>query len=232
MKLPSIDTLVLIPAHNEAQHIDRVVLGASTYLPVLVVDDGSLDETAVLAAQNGAIVVSQKPNQGKGTALKAGFRYAIDHGYKNILTLDGDGQHDPREIPKFLDVSTATNADLIIGERDFSQMPIVRRCSNTIGRLLLSWALGQPIRDNQSGYRLVSSRLAEVTLTSQESGFEFEVEMVVDCVNKGFKLAWVPIRTIYSGEKSHISYLSHAKNYLWRVWRIRRERTKALTTTR
>jgi glycosyltransferase involved in cell wall biosynthesis len=232
MKLPSIDTLVLIPAHNEAQHIDRVVLDASTYLPVLVVDDGSQDETAVLATQSGAIVVSQKPNQGKGTALKAGFRYAIDHGYKNILTLDGDGQHDPREIPKFLDVSTATNADLIIGERDFSQMPIVRRCSNTIGRLLLSWALGQPIRDNQSGYRLVSSRLAEVTLTSQESGFEFEVEMVVDCVNKGFKLAWVPIRTIYSGEKSHISYLSHAKNYLWHVWRIRRERTKALTTTR
>ena len=226
MKLPTIDTLVLIPAHNEAQHITGVVLSALAYLPVLVVDDGSQDETAALAVQSGAIVISQKPNQGKGAALKAGFRYAIDQGYRFILTLDGDGQHDPQEIPKFLEAKSTQEADLIVGERDFSQMPIVRRFSNTIGRLLLSWALGQPIRDNQSGYRLVSTRLAEVTLSSQESGFEFEVEMVVDCVNNGLKLAWVPIKTIYAGEKSHISYLSHAKNYLSHVWRIRQEKKK------
>jgi glycosyltransferase involved in cell wall biosynthesis len=231
MILPTVDTLVLIPAHNEAQHITRVVQSALAYLPVLVVDDGSQDETAVLAVQSGAVVVSQNPNQGKGAALKAGFRYAIDHNYRYILTLDGDGQHDPQEISKFLEAKSSQNADLVVGERDFSQMPVVRRVSNTIGRLLLSWALGQPIRDNQSGYRLISSRLAEVTLASHESGFEFEVEMVVDCVNQGFKLAWVPIKTIYAGETSHISYLSHTKNYLSLVWRIRQERIKAKKTS-
>jgi glycosyltransferase involved in cell wall biosynthesis len=230
--LPSIDTLVLIPAHNEAQHIARVVLSALAFLPVLVVDDGSQDETAAFAVQNGAIVLSQKPNQGKGAALKAGFRYAIDHGYKYIVTLDGDGQHDPQELPNFLEAKRAQNADLVVGERDFSQMPLIRRFANTTGRLLLSWAVGQPIRDNQSGYRLLSTRLAEITLSSQESGFEFEVEMIVNCVNQGYKLAWVPIKTIYAGESSHISYLSHAKNYLSHVWRIRQERIKALKASR
>jgi len=226
MKLPIIDTLVLIPAHNEAQHIAKVVLSALAYLPVLVVDDGSQDETATLAVQSGSVVISQKPNQGKGAALKVGFRYAIDQGYRFVLTLDGDGQHDPQEIPKFLEVKSNQEADLVIGERDFSQMPMVRRFANTSGRLLLSWALGQPIRDNQSGYRLVSTRLAEVTLTSQQSGFEFEVDMVVDCVNNDLKLAWVPIKTIYAGEKSHISYLSHTKKFLSLVWLIRQERKK------
>jgi glycosyltransferase involved in cell wall biosynthesis len=232
MKVESTDTLALIPAHNEAEHISEVVQNAVTYLTVLVLDDGSEDDTAILAQQSGAIVISQKPNQGKGAALKAGFCYAIDQGYQYILTLDGDGQHDPLEIPKFLKAKVDQNADLVVGARDFSQMPLVRRFANSTGRWLLSWALGQSIRDNQSGYRLVSTRLAEITLSSQESGFEFEVEMIVNCVNKGYILAWVPIKTIYAGEKSHISYVSHATNYLNRIWRIRRERMKSIKTAR
>ena len=205
--------LALIPANNEAVHISSVVRRASQHLPVLVVDDGSIDQTADLAAQAGAEVFSQSPNQGKGKALMAGFRLAMEKGYDGIITLDGDGQHDPDEIPLFIDAFQARQPDLIIGKRDFSKMPLVRRFSNTVGRDMLSWALGQSIPDNQSGYRLISRRLAQDTLAYQESGFEFEVEMVIRCIHLGYLLEWVPIRTIYGDEKSHISPLKHVVNY-------------------
>jgi glycosyltransferase involved in cell wall biosynthesis len=205
--------LALIPANNEARHISGVVSRAGQHLPVLVVDDGSIDETAALAAGAGAEVFSQFPNQGKGNALMAGIRLALEKGYDAIITLDGDGQHDPDEIPLFIDAYLSTRPDLIIGKRDFSKMPPVRRVSNTIGRYMLSWALGQSIPDNQSGYRLISRRLAKESLAYQESGFEFEVEMVIRCVHLGYGLTWVPIRTIYGDEKSHITPFRHVVNY-------------------
>jgi glycosyltransferase involved in cell wall biosynthesis len=205
--------LALIPANNEASHISNVVSRAIQHLPVLVVDDGSIDQTAALAAQAGAEVFSQFPNQGKGKALMAGFRLALDKGYDAIITLDGDAQHDPDEIPLFIDRYLSGQPDLIIGKRDFRKMPLVRRTSNTIGRYMLSWALGRSIPDNQSGYRLVSRRLAQDSLKYQESGFEFEVEMVIRCVHLGYTMAWVPIRTIYGDEKSHITPFRHVVNY-------------------
>jgi glycosyltransferase involved in cell wall biosynthesis len=211
--------LALIPAYNEAQRIAQVVKGTLAYLPALVVDDGSTDKTAAQAEASGAIVLRQTPNQGKGAALRTGFRWALTENYDAILTLDADGQHDPAEIPKFLD--TTHHADLIIGARDFSQMPPVRRLANSLGRWSFSWALGQPVRDNQSGYRLISRRLVEAALASSEQGFEFEVEMIVICVQNGFRLEWVPVRTIYAGEASHIDPWQHVVNFLQMVWRTK-----------
>jgi glycosyltransferase involved in cell wall biosynthesis len=213
--------LALIPAYNEAQRIAQVVKGTLDHLPTLVIDDGSTDETAAQAEANGAIVLRQTPNQGKGAALRAGFRWALTENYDAILTLDADGQHDPAEIPKFLDAYHSHHADLIIGARNFSQMPPVRRLANSLGRWSFSWALGQPVRDNQSGYRLISRRLAEAALTNSEQGFEFEVEMIVICVQGGFNLEWTPIRTIYAGEASHINPWQHVVNFLQMVWRTK-----------
>lgn len=199
----------------------NVIEGAKIHLPVLVVDDGSTDDTAKSAEGAGAEVVRQFPNQGKGAALRTGFRWALDQNYQAVLTLDADGQHDPREIPKFLESYQENQADLIIGERDFNQIPPMRRLANTLGRLSFSWALGQPIPDNQSGYRLLSRRLIEALLDSDEHGFEFEVEMITICVRKGYALAWVPIQTIYSGESSHISPLHHVRNFTRMVLKTR-----------
>jgi glycosyltransferase involved in cell wall biosynthesis len=213
--------LALIPAYNEGQRIAQVVKGTLAYLPALVVDDGSIDETAAQAEASGAIVLRQTPNQGKGAALRAGFRWALTENYDAILTLDADGQHDPAEIPKFLDAYDTNQVDLIIGARDFSQMPPVRRLANSLGRWSFSWALGQSVRDNQSGYRLISRRLVEAALTSSEQGFEFEVEMIVICVQNGFRLEWAPIRTIYAGEASHINSWQHVTNFLRMVWRTK-----------
>ncbi len=223
--------LAVIPAYNEGARVAAVVRGALAHLPVLVVDDGSSDDTAAHAAAAGAEMLYQRPNQGKGAALRAGFRYALDHGYDAVITLDADGQHDPAELPAFLDLDAAQQPDLIIGERQFTRMPFPRNLSNTLGRWLFSWALGQLVRDNQSGYRLISRRLMEATLTSSEQGFEFEVEMIVTCVRHGFRLAGVPIRTIYGDEKSHIKPLRqtiHFFRVVWQTWRVmRRQRRPA-----
>jgi glycosyltransferase involved in cell wall biosynthesis len=221
--------LALIPAYNESARVANVVAGARAFLPVLVVDDGSTDDTGARAEAAGAVVLHQAPNQGKGAALRAGFRWALDEGYEAVLTLDADGQHEPAEIPKFLDAhdkgqsarQDASAPDLIIGARDFRQIPVVRRAANTLGRWSFSWALGQPVLDNQSGYRLISRRLLEATLISRESGFEFEVEMIVICVQRGYTLDWVPIRTIYGSETSHINPAEHVVNFLRVVWETR-----------
>lgn len=215
--------LALIPAFNETRKIASVVAVARFYLPVLVVDDGSSDSTAECARQAGADVLVQTPNQGKGAALRAGFRRALDSGCEAVITLDADGQHDPQEIPVFLEKAKAQPAGLIIGERDFSRMPYMRRLANSLGRACLSLALGQPVRDNQSGYRLITRPVMQAMLASTEQGFEFEVEMVAVCLRMGYRLDWVPIQTIYQGEKSHIQPGQHVWNFLRVAWKVRQD---------
>ncbi|NLG97744.1 MAG: glycosyltransferase family 2 protein [Chloroflexi bacterium] len=204
--------LAIIPAYNEGRHIGDVVRQTLSHLPVLVIDDGSTDQTAAEAELAGAEVVRQIPNQGKGVALMRGFREAINKGYSAVVMLDADGQHDPDEIPAFLEAYRA-GGDLVIGKRDFRYMPQPRRTTNRIGTWMFSWAVGQHIPDNQSGYRLLSSRMMEATLDSKETNFEFEVEMIVVCIQRGYQLAWVPIRTIYGDERSHIRPLRHIYHF-------------------
>ncbi len=214
--------LAVIPAYNESQHITQVVKLAQRYVPVLVVDDGSSDDTARLAASAGAQVLRQGLNQGKGAALRAGFRRALDLGCEAVIALDGDGQHDPQEIEKFLQAFREQRADLVIGQRNFDRMPPSRRLANTLGRGLFSWAMGRPIPDNQSGYRLLSRRFMQAVLDSSESGFEFEVEMLATCLAGGYTLAWTPIRTIYSGEASHIQPWQHIVNFVRVAWKTKK----------
>lgn len=221
--------VALIPAYKAAHLITPVVAGARAHLPVVVVDDGSSDNTGEVADKAGATVIRQHPNQGKGVALQTGFKWALRHNYDAVLTLDADGQHDPAEIPKFVQRFAETRADLIIGARDFSQMPLVRKLSNTTGTRAFSWAMRVPIRDNQSGFRLVSRRLVEATLASKEAGFELEVEQIVICLEKHYKLDWVPIRTIYGDEGSHIKPVHHVVNFFRVVFEARR-RTARITS--
>jgi glycosyltransferase involved in cell wall biosynthesis len=216
--------VALIPAHNEAPRIAAVIARTREFLPVIVVDDGSSDDTADRARDAGAEVVEQRPNQGKGMALRTGFRRALDDGAEAILTLDGDGQHDPKEIARFLAAWTADpRPELIIGQRSFRAMPPARRLSNEIGRIAFSWAVGRPIPDNQSGYRLVSRRLAEATLASDEPGFAFEVEQITTCIRMDGAIAWVPILTIYAGAPSHIRPLAHLREFVRIVRQARRD---------
>jgi glycosyltransferase involved in cell wall biosynthesis len=214
--------VAMIPAYNEEIHIGNVVKETKKYLPVWVIDDGSQDQTAAIAAQSGAIIITQTPNQGKGTALRRGFQMAIDRNLDAVVTLDADGQHDPREIPAFLNAFKINKPGLVIGQREFQAMPLIRRLANQIGQMLFSWAVGVQIQDNQSGYRLISQDVMKACLESAEPGFEFEVEMITICLAKKLALSWVPIRTIYADEKSHIQPLKHVLGFFRLIWKTRK----------
>lgn len=213
----------LIPAYNAEPFVADVVRAALTHVPVIAVNDGSKDGTLARLKATGATVIDQQPNQGKGAALQRGFRAALELGAAAIITLDADGQHDPSEIPLFVEKFRATAADLIIGERDFSQMPLVRKMSNTVGRRSFSWAVGRSVPDNQSGYRLLSRRLMEAVLSSGERGFEFEMDMIVISIKRGWRIEGVPIRTIYGDEKSNIKPLQHVVHFFRMVRDARRK---------
>lgn len=214
--------VALIPAYNAAPFVADVIRKARAYVPVIAVNDGSRDETLAEIRKTDALVIDQQPNQGKGVALRTGFRAALDQGAAAVIQLDADGQHDPAEIPLFIEKHFTTAADLIIGERDFGGMPLVRRVSNTVGRSAFSWAVGRTIRDNQSGYRMLSRRLIEAVLQSQEQGYEFEMDMILIAVKRGWPIAGVPIRTIYGEEVSNIKPMQHVVHFFRMVRNARR----------
>ena len=214
--------LAIIPAYNEGQRIAPVVAETARRLQVCVIDDGSSDNTSAAAKESGAEVILLPYNQGKGAALKEGFRFAVEEGYEAVISLDADGQHDPSEIPKFLHLYRERKPELIIGARNFREMPPVRRAANWLGRKSLSWAMGRNILDNQSGFRCISRALMQDMVNSSQGGFEFEVEMILVCVQRGYNLEWVEIKTIYAGESSHINPVTHFVNYVKLVIRTRR----------
>jgi glycosyltransferase involved in cell wall biosynthesis len=219
---PSEDIVAIIPAYNAEPFVAGVIGEALKHVPVIAINDGSRDGTLSVLKTTGATVVDQQPNQGKGVALQRGFREALSQGAAAAIQLDADGQHDPSEIPLFVDKFRATGADLIIGERDFSRMPLVRKMSNTVGRRAFSWAIGRSVPDNQSGYRLLSRRLMDAVLASGERGFEFEMDMIVVCAKRGWPIEGVPIRTIYGEEKSNIKPIQHVVHFFRMVRSTRR----------
>lgn len=214
--------VALIPAYNAAPFVADVIRKASAHVPVIAVNDGSRDRTLDELRKTNATVIDQQPNQGKGVALRTGFRAALEGGADAVIQLDADGQHDPAEIPLFVEKHFTSAADLIIGERDFGGMPLVRRVSNTIGRSAFSWAVGRKIRDNQSGYRLLSRRLIEAVLQSREQGYEFEMDMILIAIKRGWTIEGVPIRTIYGDEVSNIKPMQHVVHFFRMVRNARR----------
>jgi len=181
------------------------------------VDDGSTDGSAAAAALAGAKVVAHAVNQGKGKALNTGFDYAVARGVAAAITLDADGQHDPDEIPLFIEAFRAGQGDIII------QMPAKSQIGNRVGSFLLRLAMGRPIPDNQSGYRLFSREAME-KVRPTSTRFEAEVEMLLRADLAGLKVGWVPIKTIYNEKKSHFRPVQDSALFFkmaWRIWRAR-----------
>jgi len=197
---------VIIPAYNEAENIGSVVSGARRFIEdVVVVDDGSTDDTAAKAKGAGAILLEHKVNQGKGVALKTGFDYALEKDYDAVITLDADGQHDSGEIPQFIEA--AREADVVVGTRAGNRagMPLIRRATNTISSWILSGLSGERLTDTQSGYRLIKTRVLKMAKT-KTAGFEAESEILLEAIGRGFRVVEIPIRTIYGRVKSHYKW--------------------------
>jgi glycosyltransferase involved in cell wall biosynthesis len=207
---------VVVPAFNAARHLGAVLDRLLAIVPpgdVCVVDDGSFDATADVARRRGVRVARQAPNQGKGAALRRGFLETA--GYDWVATLDADGQHDPADLPRLLEA--AAEADLVVGHRALGgRMPAHRRIGNRASSWIIGALAGQPIADSQSGYRLHSRRLLDSVLPRIRGtgGYVFETEILVRAARQGFKLAGVPIATVYADEQSHFRPLRELPRFV------------------
>jgi glycosyltransferase involved in cell wall biosynthesis len=197
---------IIIPAYNEAKTIGSLVKAILELKhDAIVVDDGSIDDTAILAKTQGAQVISTHQKSGKGNALRLGFSKAISQEYDAVITLDGDGQHAPSDIANFLECYQKSHADIINGDRMQNPlgMPLIRRLTNGFMSWLISVACHQRITDTQCGFRLISIQVLK-TIEFQCNDFEIETEILIRASKKGFRIASVPIQTIYRDEVSKI----------------------------
>jgi glycosyltransferase involved in cell wall biosynthesis len=201
------EIVAVIPAFECAPSIGAVVAGVRRYLEtVVVVDDGSRDGTAEAACRAGARVASLPENHGKGYALREGIRLALDLRPRAlaVVLLDGDGQHDPDDLPALFATWDRGEAELVIGTRleHPEKIPGARYWTNYIGSRVLSWMTGLELRDSQSGLRLLDAELLR-RLPLESDGYAIESEMLLKAARRGARVAHVPIRVIYDGLPSH-----------------------------
>ncbi|HXS46532.1 MAG TPA: glycosyltransferase family 2 protein [Solirubrobacterales bacterium] len=205
-------TLVFIPAWNEADSVAAVIAGVRECLPdadVLVVDDGSGDETTARATEAGATVASLPFNQGLGAALQTGYLYALREGYDFCAHLDADGQHPPAEVARLLEEVRADRADLVIGSRyrerdgggrgggpgDDYKPTISRRIGTSVFRFFLTLATRQRFTDTTSGMRAANRRVMELFSENYSPDFA-EIESLQLAVRQGLRVEEVPVRML------------------------------------
>ncbi len=213
----------VIPAYCEEKHVGEVVRRTLAQLDhVLVVDDGSSDASAAGARAAGAEVAVHERNLGKGESIKTGLRYWLERGLRHVIILDADGQHLPEEIVRFL-AAAPEGAGIIVGTRmnDVREMPLVRRIVNRWMSRQISGVCGQEVPDTQCGFRMLSAEVIPHLLSGAER-FDYETEMLFVASREGFRIASVPISTVYSDEVSSIHPVRDTIRFLKLMRRYRR----------
>ncbi len=221
--------MVLIPCYQEENHIGSVVKSAIALgYDILVVDDGSKDETSAIARAAGARVLRHDVNRGKGYSVDVGLQHALDLGYDAVVMIDGDGQHLPTEISRFIDAFALTQADLIIGTRmsNTKDMPFIRRQTNRFMSWLLSRQIGHRVSDTQCGFRLISKKAIPVALHCTSGGFSAESEILLQLGITGYSITEIPVSTIYGDEKSHIRPVRDTLKFVKMLRHFRQQRLK------
>jgi glycosyltransferase involved in cell wall biosynthesis len=210
----------VIPCFNESASVAPLVAAVRRHLPsVLVVDDGSTDETARLAENAGAAVIKHARNLGKGAALKTGLALALKQNFEWAVTLDGDGQHAPEDLPTLMRCAEATGALLVIGNRmnEAQKIPWLRRRVNRWMSRKISQRAERSLPDTQSGFRLIHLRTwAALALNTKH--FEVESEMLMAFLAAGRRVEFVPIQVIPSRRGSHIHPVADTLRW-WKWWR-------------
>jgi glycosyltransferase involved in cell wall biosynthesis len=216
---------VVIPCLNEAKAVGKVINAVRQFLPnVLVVDDGSTDNTSAVARDAGASVLGHEQPCGKGAALRDGWTEVQRRGFSWALSMDGDGQHAPTDLPRFLERASRGDVALVSGNRmaNTAGMPFVRRCTNRFMSGCLSHVAGAPLPDSQCGYRLM--RLdAWSQLPVNTSCFEIESEILVQFARARLGIAFVPITVIYGDERSKIRPLRDTVRWFRWLASVRRQ---------
>lgn len=195
-------TAVLIPAYNEGATIRDIAIRCLEKLDkVIIVDDGSTDDTVEQLDGLPVTILKNQTNSGKAASLWKGIQHVLELNIRNIITLDGDGQHSPEDIPLLLEAANENKDHLVIaarlGNRD--QAPGARLRANNFADFWVSWAAGQKITDSQSGFRLYPASLFTNKALSVKTkhGFVFESEIIIDAVRLGFRCHTVAINSVY-----------------------------------
>ncbi len=218
---PQISSLVLIPAYNAAVYLPELICRVKQFVcdsNLLVVNDGSTDDTKKILADLQVTNISLPENFGKGAALKAGFRYAIEHEYRSVLTLDADMQHLPEEIPNFF--AHDNGQRLLLGARTISlkTMPPHRWLSNTLTSLFISLYGHRRVRDSQCGFRLIPvSLLKRVPLEAE--GYDLESELLFKVIKLPIEIQEIPVTTKYGNEKSFIRPVRDTGKFIYHMWK-------------
>ena len=208
--------LVCIPAYNEESYISDVIKKSLLHVDkVVVCDDGSTDNTAKLAKDAGAIVISQK-NQGYGAAIATLFEYTRKENAQIMITLDGDGQHDPNQIPLLIDTIITHNVDVVIGSRfldDTSKSSGYRKTGIKIITSASNYGTNFKVTDSQSGFRAYSKNAIDA-IHPTEQGMAVSTEILLKISNKGLSVAEVPITVSYDGDTSEQHSVPHGISVL------------------
>ena len=196
---------IVIPAYNEARTIRGLAEAAlALCVRVLVVDDGSSDGTADQLRDLPLTVLRHPVNRGKAAGLRAAFQHALTLGATCVVTIDGDGQHDPRDVAKLLAVWRRHPDRLVIGARlhDRARIPRLRYFGNRTACFWISWAAGHPIADTQSGFRVYPREVMEIALAdcASSSGFTFESEIIIAAAHRGHRTLAVVIGACYPAD--------------------------------
>jgi glycosyltransferase involved in cell wall biosynthesis len=198
-------TLAIIPCYNEAATIGSIVLKVKNHVDkVLVIDDGSIDDTAKIAKSAGAQVISHKKNYGKSTAIKNGFKYALDKNYDYIVTIDGDGQHNPDEIPFVLKILKNNGNDIIVGYRsgNDTEMPGWRKIGKNILDYTTSFGNGGYVTDSQNGFRAFNKKAVKaLTPTLNGKSFCVESEQLIKAHELGLEVTQADVTCKYKDLK-------------------------------
>lgn len=197
---------VVIPAFNVERTLGSLLVQLKAMgMAVVVVDDGSTDRTAEVARACGVAVLSHETNQGKGQSLRDGFQWGLAQGHQLFVTMDGDGQHLPSDLPRLLKELSSDRVGVVVGNRMDSvrNMPRRRQWTNRIMSRWISRLCGQPVPDSQCGLRVIRRQVLErITLTTER--YEIESELLIKASRAGFRIASAPITTVYRHEKSRI----------------------------
>jgi glycosyltransferase involved in cell wall biosynthesis len=209
---------ILIPAYNSERYIDDLfdrIEKMGLLDKVVVVNDGSKDNTVKICNNRGVTVLSNDRNGGKGSALKKGFKFMVENNVEFFLTIDSDLQHDVKFIPEFIKKYEETGADIIVGNRlgDTTTMPIERIFSNRTTSFIVSLIAGCKIPDSQSGYRLIRTEVVKDLFLVADK-FEMESEILIKAGRKKFKIDSIPISALYEGAHSSISVFKDTYRFI------------------
>jgi UDP-N-acetylglucosamine---dolichyl-phosphate N-acetylglucosaminyltransferase len=211
---------VVIPAHNEEKYLEQVISATKKYCKnIVVVDDGSKDKTSEIAKKKGTQLLKLKVNLGKGAALKTGCDYAYINGAKKIVVMDADGQHNPEQIPSFL--NHLDNYDIVFGYRQRSKnMPAILRFGNWFINKTVSFLYNVSLNDTQSGYRSFTNETYK-KIRWQASDYSMESEMIANTGKHKLRYKQIPIETIYSDNYKGTTVIDGIKIVLKTIsWRL------------